>query len=102
MVSVRRFRPADREALRDLVLQLHEALRPLDTDLAPGEQIIERHFDILISRVEQTAGTILVAEDAARMIGYAAVFGSVTPDEVDERPDPYSFMAELFVCPEYR
>ncbi|MEX2480981.1 MAG: GNAT family N-acetyltransferase [Gammaproteobacteria bacterium] len=102
MVSIRRFGLADREVLRDLVLQLHETLRPLDTDLAPGDQIIERHFDNLLSHVEQTAGAIFVAEDDDCMVGYVCVFGSVTPDEVDERPDPYSFLAELFVRPECR
>lgn len=102
MVSIRRFRQADRGALRGLVLQLHETLRPLDLDLAPGAQIIERHFDHLISRTEQSTGAVFVAEDDARLIGYVCVFGSVTPDEVDERPDPYSFLAELFVRPECR
>lgn len=99
MASIRRFRPADREALRDLVLQLHESLRPLDDDLAPGEQIIEQYFDDLMSRVEQTGGAVFVAEDDSRIIGYVCLWGSVTPEDLDARPDPYSFLAELFVDP---
>ena len=102
MVSIRRFAQADRQSLRELVLQLHETLRPLDVDLAPGNQIIERHFNELLSRVTQTSGAIFVADDDGCLIGYACVFGSVTPDEVDERRDPYSFTAELFVRSEYR
>ena len=102
MVSIRRFSEADRGVVRDLVLQLHEALRPFDADLAPGDQIIERYFYALLSEVERTAGAVFVAEDDGRVVGYACVRGLVTPDDPDERPDPYSFMAELFVQPGYR
>ena len=102
VVSIRRFRQADRGALRDLVLQLHETLRSLDVDLAPGDQVIERYFKELMVRVEQTAGAIFIAEDDGRMVGYVCLWGLVRPDDLDERPDPYSFMAELFVRPKYR
>lgn len=102
MVSIRRYAQADRESLRGLVLELHETLRPMDSDLAPGDQIIERHFEGLMSYVTQTNGAIFVADDDGRLIGYVCVFGAVTPDEVDERPDSYSFIAELFVRSEYR
>jgi ribosomal protein S18 acetylase RimI-like enzyme len=102
MVSIRRYSPADRDALRELVLELHETLQPFDADLAPGDQIIEQHFTDLISKVQQTAGTVLVAEDDGRLIGYVCLWGSVAPEDLDERPDPFSFMAELFVLPQYR
>jgi ribosomal protein S18 acetylase RimI-like enzyme len=102
VVSIRCFRQADREALRDLVLQLHETVRPFDVDLAPGEQIIERYFNDLLLRVEQSAGAVFVAEDDRRLVGYVCLRGQLTPDDLDERPDPYSFMAELFVRPDYR
>lgn len=102
MVSIRRFSEADRGVLRDLVLQLHETLRPFDVDLAPGDQIIERYFNALLSEVEQTAGAVFVAEDDGRVVGHVCVWGLVTPDDPVERPDPYSFMAELFVQPDCR
>lgn len=102
MVSIRRYDQADRDILRDLVLQLHETLRPLDADLAPGDEIIEGYFNDLISRVEQSAGAIFVAEDDNRVIGYVCLWGLVTPDDLDERLAPYSFMAELFVRPDHR
>lgn len=35
-ISIRHYDPADEATLRALVLQLHESLRPLDADLAPG------------------------------------------------------------------
>lgn len=83
-------------------MQLHESLRPFDVDLAPTDLIIEQHFNELMSRVEQTAGAIFVAEDDGCLIGYVCLWGFITPDDLDERTDPYSFMAELFVQPKYR
>ncbi len=45
MIRMRKYRPDDREQLRQLVLELHETLRPLDTDLAPGPEIIDAYFE---------------------------------------------------------
>ncbi len=97
MVTVRTYREDDREALRGLVLALHEVVRPLDPDLAPGEAILDAHFDHLLRRQAQTQGAIFVAEAGGHLIGYACVFGVVTPDEVDEHPASYSVLAELYV-----
>lgn len=102
MPSIRHYDPKDRNTLRDLVLQLHETLRPLDEDLAPGGEIIEGYFNDLVSRVEQSAGAIFLAEDDNHVIGYVCLWGLVAPDDLDERPDRYSFMAELFVRPDHR
>ncbi len=102
MVSIRTYCEDDRDALRALVLALHEEVRPLDADLAPGETILDAHFDHLQQRLAQTHGTVLVAEDAGRLVGYACLFGRVTPDEVDERPTPFAFLAELYVAPGHR
>ena len=71
MVTIRTYREDDREALRGLVLALHEVVRPLDADLAPGETILDAHFDHLLRRQAQTQGTILVAEAGGHLIGYA-------------------------------
>lgn len=102
MVTIRPYRQADREVLRKLVLCLHETLRPFDEDLAPGDRIIDRYFQELMSRVESTAGAVFVAEVDGNLVGYVCLWGRVAPEDPDERADPYSFMAELFVQPEYR
>jgi ribosomal protein S18 acetylase RimI-like enzyme len=62
MAIIRPCTPADQEALRDLVLELHEGLRPLDEDLAPGREIIAEYFGGLLAAVERTDGAIFVAE----------------------------------------
>jgi GNAT superfamily N-acetyltransferase len=102
MATIRPYRPADVEILRELVLELHETLRPFDDDLPPGEEILDHYFRELTARVDDTAGAVYVAEEDGHVVGYICVWGSVAPDDPDERPDPYSFMAELFVRPEHR
>ncbi|MGR2739677.1 GNAT family N-acetyltransferase [Billgrantia sp. Q4P2] len=102
MVTIRPYRQEDYEVLRSLVLCLHETLRPLDTDLAPGDQIIDRYFQELMTKVESTAGAVFVAEDDSGLVGYVCLWGCISPEDLDERPDPFSFMAELFVQPECR
>ncbi|MCE8032779.1 GNAT family N-acetyltransferase [Billgrantia tianxiuensis] len=102
MVTIRPYCQADCEALRSLVLCLHETLRPFDADLAPGDEIIEGYFQELMAKVESTSGAVFVAEDGSELVGYVCLWGYVSPDDPDERPDPFSFMAELFVRPESR
>lgn len=101
-ISIRTYTAHDEEALRTLVLQLHESLRPLDADLAPGTQIIDKHFADIVQFARDTEGLILLAEDNAQAVGYVCLYGRITPGEQDELPAPYSFMAELYVLPEYQ
>ncbi len=102
MVTIRTYREDDRDALRALVLALHEEVRPLDADLAPGPQILDGHFAHLLRERAATRGEIYVAEADHRLLGYACVFGLVEPNEVDEHPTPYTFLAELYVVESHR
>jgi GNAT superfamily N-acetyltransferase len=102
VTAIRPYSPGDRAVLHGPVLDLHETLRPYDADLAAGEAIIERYLDGLLSRVDETGGAVFLADDNGRVVGYVCVWGSVVPDDPDERQDPYSFMAELFVLPVFR
>jgi GNAT superfamily N-acetyltransferase len=102
MVVVRPYREQDREALRELVLQLHETMRPFDPDLSPGPQIIDAYFAQLLNRQKRSRGAIFVAEDDGRLVGHVCINGLMTALDRDERPDAYSFMVELYVDPAYR
>lgn len=102
MALIRAYREDDRDALRALVLALHEEVRPLDADLAPGETILDDHFDHLLRELAPSRGEIFLAYDGERLVGYACVFGLVVPAEVDEWPAPYTFLAELYVVPSHR
>lgn len=97
MVAVRLFDHSDLGVLRELVLELHEELRPFDRDLAPGEQIIDNYFRELLADVEKSSGVIFLCEEAGVAVGYVCLFGAVQPEDLDDLPKRYGFMAELFV-----
>ena len=99
MTLIREYLDTDRDALRALVLALHETVRPWDADLAPGEEIIEAYLAHLLSRRLETAGALFVAEARGALVGYACVFGRVLPRDPDERPIPYAYLADLYVAP---
>lgn len=102
MVTIRYYKKEDREVLRDLVLQLHESVRLYDTDLLPGDEIIERYFNELMKQTEETDGAAFVAEENDQAVGYVCVYGFHDPDDSDEIPDAYSFMSELYVRSDYQ
>lgn len=97
MVMIRELRDADGDAFRELVLRLHETLRPLDPDLAPGESIIERYLEWMIGQVAASGGSVFVADEAGTLVGYVIVLGHVPPGEPDEVEEPHAIVLELFV-----
>jgi diamine N-acetyltransferase len=102
MIRIRRYRPDDREALRGLVLELHETLRPLNIDLAPGETILDAYFEHLLRTQDATHGALFVAEQGARLVGYVCLFGRVPPPDPDEIDQAHSYIADLYVQPDFR
>ncbi|HEX9802982.1 MAG TPA: GNAT family N-acetyltransferase [Gammaproteobacteria bacterium] len=97
MATIRPFDQSDMVALRELVLELHEELRPFDRDLAPGEQIIDNYFRKLLTDVEKSSGVIFLCEEGGVAVGYVCLFGAVQPEDLDDVPKRYGFMAELYV-----
>ncbi len=101
-ITIRPYQQADRDALKALVLRLHETIRPLDEDLEPGDVIIDKYFNGLLSKVEQSQGALFFAEQEGKTLGYVCLYGQVEPEALDVRLDRYSFIAELFIAPECR
>jgi len=103
MTRIRDYTPDDREALRRLVSELHELVRSFDPDLALGEKILNRYFDQLLAKQAGSAGGVFVAEAPDReLVGFTVLYGRVHPPMVDERPDPFAWVAELFVREAHR
>lgn len=102
MITLRTYVEADREALRALVLDLHETVRPLDPDLPPGDEIIDAYLAHLLAESEATGGTILVADAGGTLVGYACLFGRVPPREPDDRPEPHAYLSDLHVVAAHR
>lgn len=102
MTTVREAREEDRDRLRQMVLELHETLRPLDDGLAPGEEIVDRYVGYLTGTAAETSGTFYVAETEGRLVGYVCVFGRQERDEPDERRDVHGVVADLYVAAGHR
>jgi hypothetical protein len=77
MTTIRLYSDSDRDVLRRLVLALHETLRPFDADLALGREIIDRYFEGLLSRVDETGGAVFLAEEADGVAGYVCVWDEI-------------------------
>ncbi len=102
MTTIREARDDDRDRVRQMVLELHETLRPLDEGLAPGQEILDRYYGYLAETAGRTSGTFFVAEDEGHLVGYVCVFGRQERDEPDERRDQLGVVADLYVAASHR
>ncbi len=98
MVRIRHYTPDDRAALRSLVLDLHEEVRRYDPDLVLGEDFLVGYFEQLLAKQAGSAGGIYLAvTPEGTVVGYVVLYGRLHPPGADERPDPYAWVAELYV-----
>jgi len=77
-------------------------MRPFDAELAPGAEIIDAYFAYLLTSQSKTHGAVFVAEHDGRLVGYVCLFGQVPPEGTDEIDRPHSYVADLYVCPDFR
>jgi ribosomal protein S18 acetylase RimI-like enzyme len=103
MVGIRCYTPGDREVLRKMVLELHEGVRLYDPDLVLGRDFLEGYFEQLIAKQAGSAGGIYLAVTPEEgLLGYVVIYGRLHPPATDERPDPYAWVAELYVRESHR
>lgn len=102
MLKIREYTHQDLQALRRQVAELHEAMCALDPSLPPPDEIIDAYFEHLLQTSKSTGGTFYVAESGGEMVGYLCLFGLMSPSDPDEPPEPYSFVADLYVRPEFQ
>ncbi|MHB0938964.1 MAG: GNAT family N-acetyltransferase [Armatimonadota bacterium] len=102
MISYREWTKQDTAELKRQVAALHDSMRPYDENYPPAEAIIDEYFDFLVSEVAETSGTVFLAEDDGRIIGFACVFGLMTPFSPDEDPRELTFISDLYVDAAYQ
>jgi GNAT superfamily N-acetyltransferase len=103
MSRIREYTPEDREAVRAMVLELHELVRRFDPDLALGDEIGQRYFEHLLAKQAGSAGGVFLAEAAGgAVVGFVVVYGRLHPPAPDERADPFAWVAELYVREAHR
>lgn len=99
MYTIREYQQDDIPTLKQLIAELHDALRPFDEYLAPVERIADEYTAYLIDTCRDSAGTFFVAAQGDRLVGFACVFGFVAPAEPDQYPDKFSAIANIYVSP---
>ena len=99
MITVREYREDDLPALKQLIGELHDALRPYDEYLAPLERVADEYAGYLIDTCRETSGAFLVAAQGDRLVGFVCVFGLVAPAEPDQYRDRFSAVANIYVLP---
>jgi ribosomal protein S18 acetylase RimI-like enzyme len=97
--TIREYRQDELPTLKQLIGELHDALRPFDEYLAPVELIGDEYTTYLIETCRNSAGTFLVAAQGDRLVGFVCVFGFVAPAEPDQYPDKFSAIANIYVSP---
>lgn len=100
--QIRHYAPEDEGALRGMVAALHDLLLPLDADLAPTGAMLDAHFADLMRQVDETQGAIFLLEASDAIVGYAVVFGRTYAHDLDEKREPFAYLAELYVEPTHR
>jgi ribosomal protein S18 acetylase RimI-like enzyme len=99
---IRKYSADDLPQIRQLVAELHEYVKPFDKHMPEATDIIEPYFNYLLKRVNETDGTIHVAESNNVLAGCCVQFGRVLNDEPDELPFYYSYITDLVVSENFR
>lgn len=102
MISIRAHDADDLSALKSLVSEMHDALRPYDAYLPPAADIIDDYFEYLVRGSAESAGRFLVAEEDGQVVGYLCFFGLCSPPEPDQYPEEYTAVVDVYVRPAHR
>jgi ribosomal protein S18 acetylase RimI-like enzyme len=101
-LTIREYRASDATAIRACVAELQEAERHIDGRLRPGAEMARGYFQGMRRQCRRHAGTILVAECASEIAGFATVLSRVPFDELDEPPGAYAQITDIVVREPFR
>jgi ribosomal protein S18 acetylase RimI-like enzyme len=99
---IREYREDDLAAVRDCIGELQEFERRIDDRLRPGASMAADYAGQMIGRCRDCAGTILVAECDATVVGFATILTHVPFEALDEPPGEYAIVTDLVVRDGFR
>jgi ribosomal protein S18 acetylase RimI-like enzyme len=98
MIRIRAYRDADRDALLSLIRELQAAEAALYDRMKPAADMGGWYIDLLELQCHEEDGTILVAENHGRVIGYATIRTRVVETgHEDEVAYDYAYVGDLVV-----
>jgi ribosomal protein S18 acetylase RimI-like enzyme len=92
----------DYSAIRTCLIELQRVERALDARLPPGPAMADPDLEELFRRCDQFAGRLFVVETAGRVVGFVSVMGVYRSDAPDDSADPFAYVHDLVVLPQYR
>ena len=102
-IDVRGYRVADDySAVRTCLIELQEFERGLDPHVPSGEAIADLYLEGLFQRCGQCAGELFVVESGGQVVGFVSVLGTCRSGAPDDYPEPFAYVDDLVVLPQYR
>jgi ribosomal protein S18 acetylase RimI-like enzyme len=101
-VIIRRFDPADRRSLEQLVTEMQDFERGLDARLLPGAEMAAAYTAELLRLAAEDEGGIWVADHEAALVGFIALRSAVPSEELDQPPGSYALVSDLAVTASHR
>ncbi len=94
-MDIRRFRPEDGAEVTCCIVELQTCERTIDERVLPGEAVEDWYLDHLLKTCAEQDGTLFVAEDGGRVVGFAAVQSRVPNEDVDESDYHFALISDV-------
>jgi ribosomal protein S18 acetylase RimI-like enzyme len=102
MISVRDYNPAtDFPAPRTCFVELQAWEHGLEPSLPEPESVADAYLADMLHRCATAKGRVFVADAVGQIVGFLCLMARVAP-ELDEPPEPYSYISDLVVRAAYR
>ena len=101
-VLIRPYRDEDRDAIIACVRALQTYETQFEPRMKAPEEIGGWYVDGQLKECGQNKGTILVAELAGAVVGYATVYAAVPCNDPDEVAYDYAYVSDVAVNPDQR
>ncbi|MGH6814952.1 MAG: GNAT family N-acetyltransferase [Hyphomicrobiaceae bacterium] len=103
MIQIDSYRPSDRAVLIEFVEAIQEHERIDVSDLKPGPEIGQLYAEILLRRVAEHNGCILLARTETRTVGFACAW-------IEEDDDPllrdemraHAYISDIYITEDWR
>jgi len=101
-MDIRWFRSEDATEVTGCIVELQTYERTLDERVLPGEAVEGWYLDHLLKACAEQDGTLFVAEDGGRVVGFAAVQSRVPNEDVDESDYHFALISDVGVNESHR
>jgi ribosomal protein S18 acetylase RimI-like enzyme len=101
-ITIREAATTDRAALEDCMAELQAYERNLESNRVDPEAIRVKYIDRLLTECGKADGSILVAEQHGRVVGFVCILCRVESQEIVEQETEYAYITDLVVLESQR